>query len=80
MAILTLTREQVLNVIAQLPPEDMARLLRELLLQRWDRWMALSVIGAQKARALAAARGRDWDTMTEDERETLIDDVLHDKA
>jgi hypothetical protein len=33
----------------------------------------------EKARRAAAKRGRDWDAMTEDEREEFIDEVLHEE-
>ncbi len=35
--------------------------------------------GAERARIVAKERGRDWDTMTEDEREEFIDEIVHEK-
>jgi len=73
MVTLTLSDEQVLALVRQLPDERRAWLLRELLQDQWPVWVELSAYGAERARALAASRGLDWDNMTEDEREALVD-------
>ncbi len=33
----------------------------------------------EQAKIVAAERGYDWDTMTEDEREEFIDEIVHEK-
>jgi hypothetical protein len=34
--------------------------------------------GESRIRLLAIQRGLDWDAMNEDEREALVDDLLHE--
>ena len=74
----TLTNEQVVELVKQLPAEQQIEVFRFLLLQQWGQWESLSAYGAEKARLVAQERGQDWDVMTEDERETFIDEVVHE--
>jgi hypothetical protein len=78
MATLTLTPEQVIDLVEQLSPDDQQVLLNRLLTRHSPTWIALSQAGAAGVRAAAAQRGRDWDTMSEAEREAFIDDVVHE--
>jgi len=78
MAILQLTDEQVLELVKQLPATRQQDLLRSLLSRQWPAWAALSAEGAAGARAAAAQRGRNWDAMTEQQREDFIDDLVHE--
>lgn len=75
---LMLTDDQVLDLVKQLPADQQQRLLQFLLTRPWSTWTALSEAGAAGVRAAAAQRGRDWEAMTEDEREAFIDDLLHE--
>lgn len=78
MPTLTLTDEQVIELVKQLPPIQQAELLQFLLQQRRDKWKELSRAGQEGARRAATQRGRSWDTMTEEEREVFIDNVMHE--
>lgn len=78
MPILTLTNEQVVELVKQLPVEQQVEPFRFLLLQQWSSWESLSQYGADRVRLAARERGYDWDAMTEDEREALIDQVVHE--
>lgn len=78
MPILTLTNEQVVELVKQLPPEQQIEIFRFLLLQKWERWESLSIYGSGKARLIAQERGYNWDSMTEDELETFINEVVHE--
>jgi len=78
MPILNLSNEQVIELIEQLPVGQQVEVFRFLLLQQWEKWESLSHYGADKARLVAQERGFDWDAMTEEEREALIDDVVHE--
>jgi hypothetical protein len=75
MATLILDDEQVLDLVRQLPDERRAWLFRQLLQDAWPTWVELSNYGLERARAVAAARGMNWDTMTETEQEALVDMV-----
>lgn len=74
----TLTNEQVVELVKQLPTEQQIEVFRFLLLQQWGQWESLSRYGADRARLAARKRGQNWDAMTEDEREAFIDEMVHE--
>jgi hypothetical protein len=78
MPTLELTDDQVVALVRQLPPERRQALLRSLLTDQWETWAGLSQSGQEGARKAAAACGQDWDAMTEEQREILIDDIVHE--
>jgi hypothetical protein len=78
MPILTLSNEQVVELVKQLSPEQQVEIFRFLLLQQWGEWESLSHYGADKARLVAQERGFDWDAMTEEARENLVDELVHE--
>ena len=78
MPTVTLTNEQVVELVKQLPDEQQLEIFRFLLLQQWKQWKDLSNYGADKVRLAAKERGYNWETMTEEERETFIDEVVHE--
>lgn len=78
MATVTLTDEQVVQLVKQLPPQSKRRVLTDLNAGRDDWWQASATKGEQDMRRLASARGLNWDTMTETQREALVDDILHE--
>lgn len=78
MATLTLSNEQVMDLVKQLPMAQQQEIFQFLLLQQWEAWETLARYGAEKARLAAQDYGLDWETMTEEEKEAFIDDVVHD--
>jgi hypothetical protein len=78
MPILTLSNEQVVELVKQLSPEQQVEIFRFLLLQQWGEWESLSHYGVGKARLIAQERGFDWDAMTEEAREALINELVHE--
>ncbi len=78
MPTFTLTNEQVVELVKQLPNEQQIEVFRFLLLQQWGQWKSLSQYGADRARLVAQERGYSWDTMTEGEREAFVDEVVHE--
>ena len=78
MPTLQLTDEQVVDLIEQLPRERQTRLVRNLLAQRWPQWDELTRLGEQRIRIVAAQRGRDWDTLSEEDREAFVDELVHE--
>lgn len=78
MASLTLSDEQVIELVKQLSPQQQAEVFKYLILQQWSAWGSLSSYGVEKARTVAQERGLTWDAMTEAEREAFVDDVLHE--
>ncbi len=78
MATLSLTDEQVVQLVKQLPPQSKQRVLMGLTAERDQWWQTTVREGEQDLRRLAAARGLDWDAMPETQRETFVDDLLHE--
>jgi hypothetical protein len=75
---LMLTNEQVVALAKQLPVEWRETLFRDLLSEEWGIWTRLHSAGQDAARNAAARRGTDWDKMTEEQREALIDQIVHE--
>jgi hypothetical protein len=78
MATLSLTDEQVVQLVKQLPPQSKRRVLTDLTAERDQWWQTAARDGEKDMRRLASAHGLEWDTMTETQREALVDDVLHE--
>jgi hypothetical protein len=79
MATLTLSNEQVVELVKQLSVEQQAEVFKYLLLQQWGEWEALSRYGCDRVRLVAQERGYDWDEMGEGDRENFVDDVVHER-
>lgn len=78
MATLSLTDDQVVQLVKQLPPLIKRRVLTDLTAERDEWWQTTARDGEKDMRRLASARGLDWDTMTEVQREVFVDDILHE--
>lgn len=78
MPILALSDDQVIELVKELSEHKKQELLKLLLLQPWESWTKLTHDGPEKARQAAQLRGKNWDAMTEDEREEFIDELLHE--
>ena len=73
-----LTTEQVIDCIQQMPGEEklavVLALAKESLPRRAERMKYLE----SKVRDVCAERGLDWDTMTDEERQDFINDIVHE--
>ena len=78
MATLSLTDEQVVQLVKQLPPQSKQRVLVDLTAERDQWWQTAGREGERDMCLLAAKRGLDWDKLTEAQRETFVDDLLHE--
>ena len=78
MAILTLTNEQVEQLVEQLPPDRQRTIYQRLARKEWSRWIEASDGAEDAARRLANERGLNWDTMNEDERMVFVNDLVHE--
>jgi hypothetical protein len=74
---LTLRETQVLELATQLSPEGKRALLR-VLIPDVGQLEGLVDYGSARMRALCKRRGVDWDNLTEEQRERLVDDLLHE--
>jgi hypothetical protein len=78
MPALQLSNEQVFELARQLPAQQRRELLTELSRLEQSLWDDLSADVAEGARVAAAERGVDWDTMSRDERDELIDTLVRE--
>ncbi len=74
---LEIPESQIIGWIRRLSPEGKRKMI-EALLPEIGRWEALSDYGSQRMRKICARRGLDWDRLSEEERERLVDKLLHE--
>lgn len=77
MPTMTLTNEQVVDLVKQLPPAEKRRALLALAEESYTQKQKRMVYAEAQLRQLCAERGLNWDTLSEEERENFIDDLLH---
>ena len=78
MVTLTLSDQQIVDLVKQLPPTSKQAVLDVLIAERELWWDMTLVYGEEKLRKLANQRGLDWGKMSEDERKGFVDDLLHE--
>jgi Mg/Co/Ni transporter MgtE len=78
MATIELTNEQVVDLVQQLPPERKRDVLLALASDASARREQRMQMAEEQLRRLCAKRGLNWDGMSEDEREALVDDLIHE--
>ena len=74
---LEIPESQVIEWVRQLSPKA-KRLALKALISRLDELETLVDYGTQRMRSLCAERGLEWDNLTEDERQRLVDELLHE--
>ena len=74
---LEVSESQIVEWVQQMSPEAKHDVLRALI-PRLDAFEALVDYGSERIRNLCAERGLDWDDMTEQDRERLVDELLHE--
>ncbi len=80
MVTLTLSNDQVVELIKQLPPDGKKAVLDALGTDANLWWEIRLAQGEEQLESIAAKRGLTWDQMSEEERERFIDDLLHEKS
>jgi hypothetical protein len=78
MPTVELTDEQVLSLVRQLPPVRQRAALLALAAGAAERRVERMEYAETQLRRICAERGLDWDKLSEDEREALIDDLVHE--
>ena len=73
-----LTTDQVVSFVQQMPPEERQALLLTIAEQAAANRASRMALAEDKLRQLCAARGLNWDTMTEEEREEVVDNLIHE--
>ena len=79
MVTLTLSDEQVVELVKQLKPEAKQAVLEVLIDERELWWDMTLAQGEERLRQLASKRGLEWNKMSEDAREAFVDKLLHEK-
>ena len=79
MSAADLTDEQVISLVKQLPPRRKRAALLALAGEAQARREARLQFGEQQLRRACTARGLDWDQLSEDERETFVNRLLHEE-
>lgn len=69
---------EILEKARLLPPEEQIEIAITLILSQWDTWQELSSKGQNAIRQLASQSGVDWDSLSDEERERLVDEILHE--
>jgi hypothetical protein len=78
MPSVTLTDEQVVDLVRQLSPERRGHVLALLAADPTLGRDARMALAQARLRELAARQGRDWDAMPDGEREAFLDDLVHE--
>ena len=73
---LTVAESQLIEWVRQLSPRAKQNVLRALV-PDLDELDGLVDYGSQRMRQRCAERGIDWDNLTEEERQRLVDEWLH---
>jgi len=74
---LTVPESQIVEWVRQLSPRAKQAVLRALI-PEMDEFESLVDYGSQRVRQLCVERGLDWDGLAEDERQKLVDELLHE--
>ncbi len=78
MVTLTLSDQQVVELVKQLPLASKQAVLDALMNER-ELWWNITVLkNEEQLRLIASQRGLNWDTMPDDKREELVDEILHE--
>lgn len=80
MALLDLTADQLAQIIRALPKEEQKRLFELLTSERDGWWAGLRSGDGEHLRRIARSRGLDWDALNEEDKDSLIDDLMHGDA
>ena len=78
MPTLQLNDSQVVDLVRQLPPHQQMRVLKLLAEGAGQFRDERSQLAEDRLATLAAARGLDWQSMNDMDREAIIDDLVHE--
>jgi hypothetical protein len=78
MVALTEQERQVLDIIGTLPADRRRLVLYELAKDSEQSWQRNTAYAEEQLRRLAAERGQTWDDMNDQQRQMLVDDLLHE--
>ncbi|HEY3854971.1 MAG TPA: hypothetical protein VGO67_11300 [Verrucomicrobiae bacterium] len=79
MSVLELSDEQVISLVRQLPAARKRKALLALAQDSQERRDERLRFGEAQLRQACAERELNWDRLSEDERESFVNDLLHGK-
>lgn len=78
MATITVSTEQIADLIQQLAPAQKREVVLLLVSKTKAARAARQQQGEMRLREFAQERGLSWDSMDEEQKELLIDDIVHE--
>lgn len=78
MANVDFTTDQIVDLVLRLPSDQKKEVLIALASDSETRREERMAFGEAQLRRLCAARGLDWDQMSEDEREAFANQLIHE--
>jgi hypothetical protein len=78
MAVLELTKEQVFDLVRQMPAKEKREMLWVLAMNGAAERATRQDFAEEQLRLACTARGLDWDALSAAEREAFIDDLVHE--
>ena len=78
MATITVSTEQIAELIQQLPPAQKREVVLLLVSKTEAARAARQHQGEMRLRELAQQRGLVWDSMDEAQKELLVDEIVHE--
>jgi hypothetical protein len=78
MSVSELTDEQVVSLVSRLPAVRKRAALLALAQESQARRDARFELGEEQLRKACQQHGKDWDSLTEDEREEFVNQLLHE--
>jgi hypothetical protein len=78
MPTMTLTNSQVVDLVKQLPPQDKRAALYVLAEEAAVRRQIRYDFAEAQLKQRCAERGLNWNSLSDEERENFIDDLLHE--
>ena len=78
MAVLELTKEQIFDLVRQMPAEQKREMLLSLAANAPAERAKRQQFAEEQLRRLCAARSLDWAALSADQRESFIDDLIHE--
>jgi hypothetical protein len=78
MPTLNLNEEQVLSLIDQLSSDQQIQILQKLFQKQQTNWESFAEKGQIAIHKIAHEKNQDWETMTEEEKEDFINDLIHE--
>jgi len=78
MSVLELTKEQVFDLVRQMPATEKREVLRVLAENSDTKRAKRQDFAEEQLRRVCVERGLNWDTLNADERENLVDVLIHE--